>query len=75
MANYSGQKVNQLLETRAGQYVQEKVDNVLTGTEAYVDYYLPEDQKEAEVQKMEVPVQEQGKFFFWEVWATHAESF
>lgn len=57
MASYSGEKVNQLLETRAGQYVHEKVDNVLTGTEAYVDYYLPEDQKEAEVQMMEVQEQ------------------
>jgi hypothetical protein len=57
VADYSGQKVSQLLGTRYGQFVQRKVDDVLMGTEAYVDYYLPEQQNEAEVQKVDLPAQ------------------
>lgn len=40
--------VNKTLETSYGQFVVEKVDDVLTLSEDYIDKYLPDSEEEAE---------------------------
>ncbi|KAJ8310928.1 hypothetical protein KUTeg_011520 [Tegillarca granosa] len=45
--------VNKTLETSYGQYVVEKMDDVLTMSEDYLDKYLPDSEEEAEGTEMD----------------------
>jgi len=54
-------KLYQLLNTHYGRLVNQKVDNALTFTDAYVDHYLPGMQGQPQVQAGVEPWQQEGR--------------
>ena len=50
-----------MMDTRTGRMVHEKVDKLVTATDMYIDHYLPEIPKEAQVkEELNDPLQDEG---------------